>query len=181
MLHRGPSSGETFRQLLRRRRWRWLQGRLLPVLAVAALGAWVWPSLAPLGPPAPSPSAASSGPKVLRGGDAWGGVARAPQTSRPKAQAAGRLTGRVTHVRDGDTIELGRTAVRLANLDCAERGSPAGTRATKVMQSLVRGKRLRCTLEGRRSYDREVGRCQLPSGQDLGRAMIARGVCRGRI
>ena len=35
----------------------------------------------------------------------------------------GRLVGMVTHVRDGDTIEVRGVPVRIANLDCAERGT----------------------------------------------------------
>lgn len=87
------------------------------------------------------------------------------------------LTGRVTHVRDGDTIEVGRRAIRLNGLTCDERGSELGDRASAAMRRLVSGKTVTCRLNGDRTYDREVGRCALESGQDIGAEMISRGLC----
>lgn len=88
------------------------------------------------------------------------------------------LGGFVTHVRDGDTIEVGGTPVRIANLDCAERNTVAGDRATRRMRELASGEQVTCTLEGRMSYDREVGTCKLAAiGQDLGRVLIGEGTC----
>ena len=49
----------------------------------------------------------------------------------------GRPVGMVTHVRDGDTIEVRGLPVRIANLDCAERGACAGDRATALMRQLA--------------------------------------------
>jgi endonuclease YncB( thermonuclease family) len=43
------------------------------------------------------------------------------------------LAGRVTHVRDGDTIEVGGVPMQTANLDCAELGA-AGDQATAAMR-----------------------------------------------
>lgn len=88
------------------------------------------------------------------------------------------LTGRVTHVRDGDTIVIGGRPVRIANLDCAEAGTRAGDRATARMQRLARTSPVTCALSGRRSYDRDVGTCHLASGIDLGAILIAEGYCR---
>ena len=65
----------------------------------------------------------------------------------------------VTHVRDGDTIEVRGVAVRIANLDCAERGTVRGERATALMRQIASGETASCALEGRRSYDRQVGVC----------------------
>lgn len=105
-----------------------------------------------------------------------GGVQSAlPNTgARPGAD----LGGFVTHVRDGDTIEVGGTPVRLSNLDCAERNTLAGDRATRRMRELASGERVACSLEGRMSYDREVRTCQLEAtGQDLGRVLIGEETC----
>jgi endonuclease YncB( thermonuclease family) len=44
------------------------------------------------------------------------------------------LVGPVTHVRDGDTIEVSGVPVRVANLDCAELGTTAGNHPTAVMR-----------------------------------------------
>ncbi|MGR3455374.1 thermonuclease family protein [Pseudooceanicola sp.] len=101
------------------------------------------------------------------------------------APPSGRLIlqGAATHVRDGDTIEVRGTPVRIANLDCAERGTAAGRDATYRMVELVQHGPLLCHLEGRWSRDREVGTCAIADGRDIGEIMIAEGVCarwRGR-
>lgn len=87
------------------------------------------------------------------------------------------IKGKVSKVRDGDTIVVGRTPIRLSTLDCAEMGTDAGLAAKKRMIELTRKKTVFCVLEGRRSYDREVGDCALLDGPDLGEVMIAEGWC----
>lgn len=87
------------------------------------------------------------------------------------------LAGLVTHVRDGDTIEVADVPVRLQGLTCDERGTPLGILATAAMRDLVRGQRVSCDLTGEKTYDREVGRCALPDGRDLGAVLISQGVC----
>lgn len=88
------------------------------------------------------------------------------------------IEGKVTHVRDGDTIEVSGTPVRFANLDCDELGTASGEKAKRRMAQLVSGQKVRCTLSGRRSYDRMIGECAFSNGQDLGDQMIREGVCR---
>ena len=76
-------------------------------------------------------------------------------------------------MRDGDTIEVADTPVRIANLDCAERGDADGPRATSRMRELVARREVVCDLERRMGYDREVGTCALASsGEDLGEILI---------
>jgi len=120
-------------------------------------------------------------PRVLNGGGAWkGGNRRKGHSIVQISTAASRgtqLVESVTHIRDGDTIVVGLIPIRIANLDCAERGSKAGDRATRQITGIVKGVQLRCTLEGRRSYDREVGVCSLPDGRDVGETLIAGGYC----
>jgi len=119
---------------------------------------------------------------VLRGGDAWKGAsgsrsnqaARTPQRSNPGAV----LIDRATRVRDGDTIVVGLIPIRIANLDCAETGTRAGETATRRARQLVAGETLTCRLEGRQSYDREVGVCALSDGRDFGEVLISEGYCR---
>lgn len=82
------------------------------------------------------------------------------------------LSGRVTHVRDGDTIEVSGVPVRIANLDCAESGTAAGERATERMRQLANLGPFFCRLDGRKSYDREVGLCHLADGRDVGEVLI---------
>jgi endonuclease YncB( thermonuclease family) len=88
------------------------------------------------------------------------------------------LVGPVTHVRDGDTIEVNGVPVRIANLDCAELGTPAGESAKALMRSWASRATASCTLEGRQSYDREVGVCSIEGHGDVGEAMIRAGACR---
>ncbi len=87
------------------------------------------------------------------------------------------LIGRVTHVRDGDTIEVSGRPIRLNGLTCDEKGKPLGDQATRTMQRLVISKILTCGLNGERTYDREVGRCYLPDGRDIGAVMIELKIC----
>lgn len=121
-----------------------------------------------------------SAPEGLHGGAAWNGGTARPATSSKPARTFARgaeLVGRVTHVRDGDTIEVAEVPVRIANLDCAERGTAAGTRATQRMRELSGLGPMTCRLEGRTSYDRQVGVCALPDGRDLGEVLIAEAIC----
>ena len=87
------------------------------------------------------------------------------------------LIDRVTRVRDGDTIVVGLIPIRIANLDCAESGTAAGERATRRAKELVANQTVQCSLEGRQSYDPEVGGCSLADGQDFGQVMISEGYC----
>lgn len=132
----------------------------------------------------PKPSRTSDGPMITRGGDAWQGASGARSVSAPRsndeqpaAEPGARLIDVVTRIRDGDTIVVGLIPIRIANLDCAETGTAAGERATQRITELVRGQQLVCSLEGRRSWDREVGLCALPSGQDIGEVLITEGYC----
>jgi endonuclease YncB( thermonuclease family) len=123
-------------------------------------------------------------PIVHRGGDALnggqrglGGFGSAAQPKGASLADGAMLVDRVTKVRDGDTIVVGLIPIRIANLDCAESGTRAGNRATAFAKRLVSGATLSCRLEGRRSYDREVGVCSLPDGQDFGEILISAGLC----
>lgn len=88
------------------------------------------------------------------------------------------IAGPVTHVRDGDTIEVGGRPIRFGSLDCAELATAEGRQARAEMRKLVEGKTLICRLNGDRSYDRWIGSCSLPNGDDLAGVMIAQGTCR---
>jgi len=87
------------------------------------------------------------------------------------------IEGPVSHIRDGDTIEVAGTPIRFGSLDCAERGTPSGQVATERLRELIAGQSLTCALNGRTSYDRSIGRCTLPDGRDLAAQMIREGVC----
>ena len=57
------------------------------------------------------------------------------------------LTGKVTHVRDGDTIEVNNVPIRLAALDCPERGTKNGDYG-QGWQNSFRAYRLPVSLQG---------------------------------
>ena len=83
----------------------------------------------------------------------------------PPAQAQrcarGTLIAEVTHVRDGDTIEVGGLPIRLQGLAAPEGDEPGGDDATEAMRAMVQGRELRCELDGERTHDRCVGICYL--------------------
>ena len=72
----------------------------------------------------------------------------------PELTARRVIEGPVSHIRDGDTIEVAGTPVRFGSLDCAERGTVRGDAATRRMRDLVAAQSLSCALNGRTSYDR---------------------------
>ncbi len=118
---------------------------------------------------------AESPVRIIRGGDAWGGFSAAPE----KRSIIGRtVSGRVTHVRDGDTIEVAGVPIRFERLDCAESGTLRGDRATRAMRALVASRQVTCRLTGKTSYDRKIGSCTLPGGEDLAARMVRSGYCR---
>ena len=94
--------------------------------------------------------------------------------------AAQTIEGAVTHVRDGDTIEVDDVPIRLNGLAAPERDEPGGPEATAMMQRIVHqaGGRLRCELTGETSYDRQIGVCFTLAGQDIAALMVAQGVAR---
>jgi micrococcal nuclease len=84
------------------------------------------------------------------------------------------IEGRVTVVRDVDTIIVAGTAVRLNGVDGPETSTRYGREARAFMTRLVQGETVICNLNGERTYDRWVGVCFL-DGEDLGAIAIANG------
>ena len=93
--------------------------------------------------------------------------------------AAQTIEGSVTHIRDGDTIEVDGVPIRLNGLAAPERDEPGGPEATAAMQRIVhQAGHLRCELTGETSYDRQIGVCFTLGGQDIAALMVAQGVAR---
>jgi endonuclease YncB( thermonuclease family) len=84
------------------------------------------------------------------------------------------IEGRVTVVRDVDTIVVDGIPVRLNGVDGPETSTRAGRDARAFMSALVRGRIVTCRLTGRRNYDRFIGTCFL-EGQDIGAIAVANG------
>ena len=85
------------------------------------------------------------------------------------------LTGTVTHVRDGDTIEVNNVPIRLAALDCPESGTQKGDTASRIAQQFL-GSQATCELTGAKTYDRLVGYCEV-NGADFGAYMMQNSSC----
>ena len=86
------------------------------------------------------------------------------------------IEGKITHVRDGDTLEIENIPVRLAALDCPENNTPEGRYATKIAKRFE-GSQASCELTGAKSYDRFVGYCSI-NGEDYGEIVISQSACR---
>ena len=86
------------------------------------------------------------------------------------------LTGTVTHVRDGDTIEVNNVPIRLAALDCPERGTRDGDYASMLAKQF-QGLQATCELTGAKTYDRLVGYCEV-NGTDFGAYMMNNSSCK---
>lgn len=91
------------------------------------------------------------------------------------ASAQQAVVGKVTKVRDADTVVVNGVPIRLNGVDAPENGTRAGNAATAAMKRYVRGKTLRCELNGDRTHDRWVGVCFTEEGHDIGAVMIANG------
>ena len=72
-----------------------------------------------------------------------------------------KQSGRVTNVKDGDTIEIttvsGTKTLRLAEIDCPEISQPYGQAAKRLSQQLMQGK-ITYKVTGTDSYGREIAK-----------------------
>ena len=99
------------------------------------------------------------------------------QKPAPAAEADPKtVSGTITHVRDGDTIEVDGIAIRLAALDCPENDTQKGKYATKVAKQFA-GLQAICELTGAKTYDRLVGYCKI-NDADFGRYMMDNSACK---
>ena len=100
--------------------------------------------------------------------------AQTAASSAPSDQKV--LTGKVTHVRDGDTIVVAGIPIRLSALDCPEKGTQNGDYATRLAEQCL-GLQATCELTGAKTYDRLVGYCQI-NGADFGMYMMKNSACK---
>ena len=101
---------------------------------------------------------------------------RGPKAAVQVPPSPSILSGTVTYVRDGDTIEVNGIAVRLSALDCPENGTQQGNKATKIAKQF-QGLKAQCKLTGAKSYDRLVGYCSI-GGSDFGLFMMQNSSCK---
>ena len=96
-------------------------------------------------------------------------IARSAVTAPPRIFFSRRATLRSSTARPGGCGASTRPA-------CAD-GWPAGHEATAAIRHLIEGKAVVCELRGRDRYGRSIGLCRA-DGQDLGAAMVERGMAR---
>ena len=99
---------------------------------------------------------------------------RDPNTGLDK-RAVSALRGTITHVRDGDTIEVNRIPIRIAVLDCPENNTSEGKAATRFAKQF-KGKQAICELTGKTTYDRKVGYCSI-DGKPFEEIMVENTSC----
>lgn len=88
--------------------------------------------------------------------------------------AASVVEGRVTKVRDADTIAVEGVPIRFNGVDAPELNTRAGQDGRRWMVNTVRGQSVRCQLTGEKTYDRWVGTCFI-GDMNLSAAVIAAG------
>ena len=88
---------------------------------------------------------------------------------------AAELRGVVSHVRDGDTIEVENIPIRLNGVSAPELDEPLGQASKTYMRELVLNKSVYCELNGEKTYDRFVGICYL-NDKDIGISVIEAGL-----
>lgn len=98
--------------------------------------------------------------------------------------AAAEFAGKVRVV-DGDTLDVGKTRVRLHGIDAPERGQPCttltgqnwgcGDWVTRQVRDRYQGAQARCEAIDRDRYGRVVARCFV-NGLDVGRGLVSDGL-----
>lgn len=94
---------------------------------------------------------------------------------------AGIVTGNVTGVLDGDTIEvLSRhhaDRIRLSGIDCPEKGQAYGKRAKQAASALAFGKEVTLQAHGLDKYGRTLADVLLPDGTNVNHTLVKEGWC----
>ena len=75
------------------------------------------------------------------------------ETDKVNLEVPAPISGILTEVnsKDGDTVEVKGVPIRLAALDCPEKGTPKGNYATKVAQQFE-GEKMTCTSHTKLYY-----------------------------
>ena len=94
---------------------------------------------------------------------------------------AGVVTGNVTGVLDGDTLEVLHhkhpERIRLNGIDCPEKGQAYGKRAKQATSELVFGKDVTLRTYGLDKDKRTIGDVFLPDGINASRTLVKEGWC----
>lgn len=86
----------------------------------------------------------------------------------------GEISGPVSYVVDGGTLQIDRRNIRLQGVDAEDLSEPTGHAARDIMAGMVAGKTVSCQPDGTISHDRIVARCYI-DGIDIAIPLIAGG------
>ena len=78
---------------------------------------------------------------------------------------------------DGDTIIINTYKIRLNGISAPELSEEGGNEAKQAMQKILDNKTIKCSLSGKKSYERYVGVCWF-GAVDIGALLILRGFAR---
>jgi micrococcal nuclease len=91
-------------------------------------------------------------------------------------------SGRVAHVVDGDTLDVGRERVRVLGIDTPESGECGYAPASRATAELALGRVIQLeadeTQAARDRFGRALAYVRLPDGRDLGEVLLRRGLAR---
>jgi micrococcal nuclease len=91
-------------------------------------------------------------------------------------------SGRVAHVVDGDTLDVGGERVRVLGIDTPERGECGYAPASRATAELALGRVIQLeadeTQAARDRFGRALAYVRLPDGRDLGEVLLRRGLAR---
>ena len=78
---------------------------------------------------------------------------------------------------DGDTIIVNNYKIRLNGVSAPELSEEGGNEAKQAMQKILENKTIKCSLSGRKSYERYIGVCWI-GAIDVGALIIMQGFAR---
>lgn len=91
-------------------------------------------------------------------------------------------SGRVAHVVDGDTLDVGGERVRVLGIDAPERGECGYAPASRATAELALGRVIQLEIDetqaARDRFGRTLAYVRLPDGRDLGEVLLRRGLAR---
>ena len=94
---------------------------------------------------------------------------------------AGIVTGNVTGVLDGGTLEVLHNRhperLRLSGIDCPEKGQAFGKKAKQAASALAFGREVTIQTHGHDKYQRLLGDVLLPDGTNVNHTLVKDGWC----
>ena len=78
---------------------------------------------------------------------------------------------------DGDTIIIHNYKIRLNGVSAPELNEEGGNEAKQAMQKILENKTIKCSLSGRKSYERHIGVCWI-GAVDVGALLVLQGFAR---